>query len=200
MTGANERRRPFWGSSRPSGFIPLTERWVLSGPVEETRQALTETSASGRSRRHDSSASERVLDPPLNRHPRSVVSTLMPRVLLSCEGCGHELEHGWPSAIREQVYCSQSCRTIARKTTCARDACAVEFVPRKCELAKGRGQYCSVRCAAQATQAARGGMASSHLHVQSATARTTGRLQDFHAASTARGRVLPPREPEGPHA
>jgi hypothetical protein len=78
----------------------------------------------------------------------------MPKLLVACDGCGAGLER-WPSAIRERNYCGQSCRTIRRQRTCAREGCDEVFIPRKCDVDAGRGLYCSVQCAAPATQARR---------------------------------------------
>jgi len=75
----------------------------------------------------------------------------MPKLLVACDGCGADLER-WPSAIRERNYCRQSCRAIGRRRTCARDGCDQVFIPRKCDADAGRGLYCSVKCAAPATQ------------------------------------------------
>jgi hypothetical protein len=52
-------------------------------------------------------------------------------------------------------YCKPTCRTARRKRICDADGCGVEFVPRSEAVAAGQGRYCSVRCAAPATQARR---------------------------------------------
>jgi hypothetical protein len=75
----------------------------------------------------------------------------MPKLLVACEGCGKELER-WPSEIREHVYCSQACRTIRRKRTCAAEGCDVEFVPRNWDIEHRAALYCSRRCAARTIQ------------------------------------------------
>lgn len=67
-----------------------------------------------------------------------------------CSSCG-EIFYRSPSKVKEEMFCSHSCRAQAQKNsiTVSCEECGKPFQSVPSRLAKGYGKYCSHRCARQ---------------------------------------------------